>query len=103
LTGDGNGFSFLLMKRIQGHKFYGSRLVCALLLSALFFGCLSPCHEYAGYGTVILGYDTCDDSPYLPVEFEHASLVAVGFFHIPQISTAIPSLFAYSIFHPPQA
>jgi hypothetical protein len=97
------GLRFLLMKWIRGHKFHGTCVVSALLLSALIFGYLSPCHEYAGYGKVILGYDTCDDSPYLPVEFEHASLVAVGFFHIPQISTAISCLFAYSIFHPPQA
>jgi hypothetical protein len=93
------------MKWIRSHKFYGTRVICALLFAALFFGYLCPCHEYIGFsgGSVILGCDTCDDSPCLPVETEHGGLVAVGFFHLLKIRTAIPSIFAYSIFHPPRA
>jgi hypothetical protein len=93
------------MKGIRSHKFYGTRVVCALLLAALCFGYLCPCHEYIGFcgGSAILGCDTCDDSPCLPVEAEPAGLVAAGFFHLPKIRTAIPSLLADCIFHPPQA
>ena len=93
------------MKRIRGHKLCGTNVLCALLLAALFFGYLCPCHEYSGYdtGTVILGYDTCDDSPFLQVETGNPTRVPVGFYHLPKMGEAIPRIFAHSIFHPPQA
>jgi len=91
------------MELIRVHKSWGIRVVCVILLSAIFFGYLCPCHEYSGYGAVILGCDICDDSPCLPVEAEDASLVPVGFFNIPQIKAVIFRIFVFSIFHPPHA
>jgi hypothetical protein len=91
------------MELIRGRKSYSIRVACVILLSAICFGYLCPCHEYSGYGAVILGCDICDDSPCLPVEAEDASLVPVGVFNMPKIEAAIPRIFVSSIFHPPQA
>jgi hypothetical protein len=91
------------MELIRGHKFNGIHLVCAVLLAAIFFGYLCPCHEYSIYGAVIVGCDTCDDSPCLPVEAEDASSVPVRFLYMPPIGSPILRIFVFSIFHPPHA
>jgi hypothetical protein len=93
------------MKLIRGYKFFGAQVVCAALLSALFFSHLYPCHEYVGYntGSVTMGYDICDDSPYLTVKAEYHGLMSVVFFHLLNTKTALLRIFAHSIFHPPRA
>jgi hypothetical protein len=93
------------MKRIRVHKIFGIQVACAILVSALFFGYLCPCHEYSGYdtGNIILGYDTCDDSPSLQVQAGNPPIVLTGFYYLSSIETAILRIFANSIFHPPKA
>jgi hypothetical protein len=91
------------MELIRVHKSWGIRVVCAILLAAIFYGYLCPCHEYSAYGAVILGCDTCDDSPCLPVGAEDASSVPAGFFNMPKTKGVIPRTFVFSIFHPPHA
>ena len=91
------------MELIRSHKSYYIRVACVILLSTICFGYLCACHEYSGYGAVILGCDTCDDSPCLPVEAENASLVPVGFLNMPKAEAAKPRIFVSSIFHPPHA
>jgi hypothetical protein len=87
------------------HKLFGIQVAGAILLSVLCFGYLCPCHEYLGYGTgnIILGYDTCDDSPSLQVEAGNPTIVLTGFYYSPSKGAAIPRIFANSIFHPPEA
>jgi hypothetical protein len=92
------------MKQIRVHKLCSIQVVCAILLSALFFGYLCPCHEYSDYGTgnIILGHDTCDDSPFLQVEAGKPTIVPVGFYYTHRIGAAILRTFIDPIFHPPQ-
>lgn len=93
------------MKWIRGHKFYGTHAVCAVLLSALIFSFLYPCHEYTGYntGSITLGYDICDDSPCLSVKARHQGVMLGVFSHLPKTESVIPRIFSHSIFHPPRA
>jgi hypothetical protein len=93
------------MKWIRGHKVSGVRVVGAVLFVVLVFAYLSPCHEYMGHntGSVILGYDTCDDSPCLVIKAGDHLDGPIMFCCLPYTGAVIPRIFAHSIFHPPQA
>jgi hypothetical protein len=98
-------FKLQTMQWVRGHKFYGTHVVCAVLLSALAFSYLYPFHEYVGNstGSVTMGYDICDDSPCLLFKAGYQGLMPVVFFHFPKTESAIPESFIHSIFHPPRA
>jgi hypothetical protein len=92
------------MKWIRGHKYFVTQAVCAILISALFLGYLSPCHEYidSSGGSVILGYDTCDDSPCLSITDGNKNLGLLEFINVPKTRVLILRIFPHSIFHPPK-
>jgi hypothetical protein len=93
------------MNWIRGHKVSGAPVVCAVLFFALVGAYLSPCHDYMSTspGSVILGYDTCDDSPCLVVKAEDHGDLPVVFCWLLYTGAVIPRIFVHSIFHPPQA
>jgi hypothetical protein len=94
-----------MMKWIRGHKFYGTHAICAVLLSALIFSFLYPCHEYIGYstGSITLGYDICDDSPCLTAKAKYQGVMPIDSMDFPNTESAVLWIFAHLIFHPPKA
>jgi hypothetical protein len=90
---------------IRSRKYFGSRAVGAVLLSALIFSVLYPCHEYVGCGTgsITLGYDICDDSPCLTAKAKYQGVMPINFMHLPDPESVALRLFAHSIFRPPRA
>jgi hypothetical protein len=92
------------MKRVRGHKFYGIRAISALLLCALVFSVLYPCHEYVGYGTgsFTLGYDICDDSPCLTDKAKYQGVLPIDSMDFPNTESAVLWIFPHFIFHPPK-
>ena len=93
------------MKRVRGQKFYSIRAISALLLCALVFSVLYPCHEYIGYGTgsLTIGYDICDDSPCLTAKAKYQGVMLIDSMDFPNTESTVLWIFAHFIFHPPKA
>ncbi len=92
------------MRRIRNRKLFGPRVIGAIVLSALIFTLLYPCHEYIGCypGSITLGQDICDDSPCLTAKVKHQGGMPGNFIHLPITESAIPRIFAHFIFRPPK-
>jgi hypothetical protein len=93
------------MQCIRGHKSFITPAICAILFTGLALSLVYPCHEYVGSSSdsLTLGYDICNDSPYLPFKPKNPDFSPLIFSHCANSKATVTLIYVNFIFHPPRA